>query len=74
MGLFESLLLVVVIFLVVRAIIRSIHLFLAVIVVLFLLVLFFGVSLTEVVTWVSAGRLEWLTNLVVNTVLFSFGS
>lgn len=74
MGLFESLLLIVVIFLVVRAIIRSIHLFLVVMVVLFFLVLFFDVSLTEVVAWVSAGRVEWLTNLVVNTILFSFGS
>lgn len=72
-SLFGIVLVIVVIFLVVKSIINSIRLFLFVLVILFFLVLFFNVSLSEVTAWLaSQERLQWLVNLFVNTLLFSF--
>mgnify|MGYP001562215360 len=67
------LLLIVVIFLVVKAIINSIRLFFFILLVLFLLVFFFDVSISEVSAWLSSQeRLQWLTNMFINSLLFSF--
>ncbi len=67
------LLLAVVIFLVVRMIINSIRLFFVVLLVLFFVVLFFDISLSDVTVWLSSQeRWQWLVNVFVNTLLFSF--
>ncbi|HLD79794.1 MAG TPA: hypothetical protein VJA18_04505 [Candidatus Nanoarchaeia archaeon] len=69
------LLLVVMIFLVVKTIINSIRLFFFILVAIFFLVLFFGVSLSDVSVWLSSQeRLQWAIHTLVNTLLFSLGS
>ena len=68
-----ALLLVVIIFLAVRSIINSIRLFFVVLLVLFFVVLFFDISLSDVTVWLSSQeRWQWLVNVFVNTLLFSF--
>jgi len=69
------LLLVVIIFLVVKAIINSIRLFFFILVAILFLVLFFGISLSEVSAWIShQERLQWLIQTLLNALLFSIGS
>ncbi|MEK6863138.1 MAG: hypothetical protein AABW53_00360 [Nanoarchaeota archaeon] len=72
-AIFGVLLLIVVIFLVIRAIINSIRLFFFILLVLFFLVFFFDISISEVSAWLSSQeRLQWLTNMFINSLLFSF--
>ena len=71
--LIAAILVVLVVFFVARAILHSIHLFFLILIVLFFLVLFFGVSLSDVSAWFSAHeRLQLVSNAVWNSLLFSF--
>lgn len=71
-GLVGVLLLMLVIFLVIKMIIDSIKLVLVVLLAMFVLVYFFGISLSDASAWLSSQ--QWLRSLVrsaANALLFS---
>lgn len=73
LAVFNVLLLIVLIFLVVKTIVKNIEIFFFVLVVTFFLALYFGISFSDVSGWVSTHeRMQWITNLFVNMLLFSF--